>query len=75
MTMTETQALEATREDPPVPEDGTCFVCRKPRKPERSRKYAGITATLDPFCRSDCARVFYGNPLPFARNFEEEAVA
>ena len=50
--------------DPPVRPDGNCVICRKPRKPERSRKYAGATAQLDPFCSNTCARAWYGNPIP-----------
>jgi hypothetical protein len=62
--ITDRQALEITRVDPEPNADGTCIVCRKPRNPERSRAYAGITATLDPFCSNPCARTWYGNPLP-----------
>ncbi len=50
--------------DPPVPKDGGCYVCQKPRKPERSRKYAGDIAFLDPFCSGDCARKYWGVELP-----------
>lgn len=48
--------------DPPVRADGRCYVCLKPRDPERSRKYAGDVATLDPFCSNVCARAFHGQP-------------
>ena len=58
------QAREITRQDPEPNADGTCIVCRKLRKPERSKAYAGITATLDPFCSCECARAWYGNPIP-----------
>lgn len=50
--------------DPPVREDGRCFVCLKDRKPERSRRYAGDIAEFDPFCSMPCARAFYGCSLP-----------
>lgn len=50
--------------DPPVREDGKCVVCLKDRKPERSKRYAGITAELDPFCSNICARAWHENPIP-----------
>jgi hypothetical protein len=49
--------------DPPVREDGTCFVCLKPRRPERSRRYAGDIAVFDPFCSNTCAREWHENPI------------
>ena len=53
--------------DPPVPADGTCYVCHRPRKPERSRRYAGPTALTDPFCSNTCARAYYGTTLEGTR--------
>jgi len=50
--------------DPPIPADGSCFVCGKPRRPERSRRYAGMLAEMDSFCSSTCSRAYHGNPLP-----------
>lgn len=50
--------------EPPVRPDGLCAVCLAPRRPERSRRYAGIQAEFDPFCSSTCARHWHGNPLP-----------
>lgn len=50
--------------DPPVRPDGCCAVCGEPRKPERSRRYAGVTAELDPFCSNSCARAWHANPIP-----------
>lgn len=50
--------------DPPVRADGRCHVCAKQRKPERSKKYAGLTAETDPFCSVECVRAYYGNPYP-----------
>ena len=50
--------------DPPVRDDGLCSVCLKPRRPERSRKYARLIAEMDPFCSSTCSREWHGNPLP-----------
>lgn len=46
--------------DPPVREDGRCVVCLGPRNPERSKKYAGDVAHLDPFCSNVCARDWHG---------------
>lgn len=55
--------------DPSVREDGNCFVCLKPRRPERSMRYAGDVAVLDPFCSNICARGWHENPLPHQANF------
>lgn len=49
--------------DPPVREDGCCYVCLKERHPERSKRYAGDIAKYDPFCSSTCAREYFGNPI------------
>ncbi len=60
--------LEASllKDDPPVREDGLCALssCRKPRKPERSKRYGGAEAARDPFCSTECARIWHGCPLP-----------
>lgn len=50
--------------DPPVRPDGACVECGGARHPERSRKYAGATAELDPFCSNGCARAWWLNPIP-----------
>jgi hypothetical protein len=55
---------ELTKDEPAVPADGSCAVCGKPRKPERSRKYAHGCAEIDPFCSVECARKFHGTSLP-----------
>lgn len=52
------------RADPRVRKDGRCSVCRKSRKPERSRKYARGQADKDPFCSTVCARQWHGTSLP-----------
>ena len=59
--------------DPPVRPDGRCYMCPKKRKPERSRKYGGEVAALDPFCSSQCARRFYGTELPNLRGSEDDS--
>ncbi len=48
--------------DPKVRKDGKCAVCKQPRRPERSRKYAPGIADADPFCDVKCARLFHGQP-------------
>lgn len=58
---TGTELLEP---DPPVRTDGLCIVCLKPRHPERSKKYGGDVAELDPFRKTECARSYFGCPLP-----------
>jgi len=50
------------RPDPPVPADGSCAQCGGPRHPERSRRYGGPLAELDPFCKTECAREWHGTP-------------
>lgn len=62
------------RPDSPIPPDGSCAVCGQPRQPERSRKYAGAEAELDPFCSNMCARVYYGQP-DLDRQGRERALA
>jgi hypothetical protein len=57
-------ALSLTRPDPPVPADGSCYVCGKPRHPERSKRYAPGIAALDPFCSNMCCRAYHMNPVP-----------
>lgn len=51
-----------------MPADGSCAQCGQPRKPERSKRYGGLVATLDPFCATACARAWHGvmdtPPLP-----------
>ena len=58
--------------DPPIPADGSCFVCGKPRRPERSRRYAGMLAEMDSFCSMPCARVYFKNPLPSMTGSQRE---
>jgi hypothetical protein len=55
------------RPDPPLRPDGRCAVCHKPRRPERSRRYGGAVAELDPFCSVTCARQYHGTMLPATR--------
>jgi hypothetical protein len=55
--------VELTADDPPIPRNGTCAVCGKPRHPERSRGYAQGCAEIDAFCSSTCARKFHGTSL------------
>lgn len=61
--------------DPPVLTDGLCARagCGKPRRPERSQRYARALAELDPFCSMECRRRFHGLPVP--RELLEERVA
>jgi hypothetical protein len=47
--------------DPPV--TANCPVCGKPRRPERSLKYGGVAAELDPFDSTDCCREWHGTQL------------
>ena len=58
-----TLAATLTRPDPPVPPDGSCYQCGGPRHPERSRKYAGTAAVLDPFDSTTCCRYYHGVTL------------
>ncbi len=58
------ESLVELKPVPPVPKDGTCIVCGKKRHPERSRRYGGVHAELDPFCCSAHARLWFENPLP-----------
>lgn len=48
--------------DPPVRADGRCAHpgCTKLRQPERSRKYARAEADTDPWCSTNCCRLFHG---------------
>jgi hypothetical protein len=56
--------------DPPVREDGRCYVCLKPRgvipKTLVKRTAADLAKQLanDPFCSSTCARRYHGTTLP-----------
>lgn len=50
--------------DPRVRDDVLCFICLKPRQPERSKRYAKGIAELDTFCSNICARKWYENPVP-----------
>lgn len=50
--------------DPRVRKDGKCAVCKKPRQPERSRKYARTAAEVDPFCSIECCRAYHATPYP-----------
>jgi hypothetical protein len=44
--------------EPRPRKDGTCFVCRKPRRLDQSRLYR-VQAKADPFCSADCCRAWY----------------
>lgn len=45
--------------EPEIPAGGGCARCGKHRHPERSAKYGGVAAQLDPFCSTGCAKAFY----------------
>lgn len=62
----------ALKPDPPVPGDGSCVVCGKQRKPERSRRYAKDAAERDPFCSSPCCRIYHGCELAVSGSEEQE---
>lgn len=64
--------------DPPVRKDGKCARrgCSKQRHPERSLRYGGAAAQLDPFCSTDCCRAHYNIELRrFTEMFTTEAPA
>lgn len=50
---------QPTSADPPVAADGRCLTCRRPRHPERSRKYAREIAERDPWCGRTCAEAWH----------------
>ncbi len=52
--------------DPPVLSTGACAYCGNPREPERSAKYGGNAAEVDPFCSTECAKAHYGVAAQFA---------
>ncbi len=52
-----------TAHDPPIPPDGSCAICAKPRNTERSAKYAKGCAEIDAFCSTQCARYYHGTSL------------
>jgi hypothetical protein len=47
--------------------DGKCVFCKGPRYPERSRKYGGPAAELDPFCSTVCAKTYYDTVTYFGK--------
>lgn len=53
------------RKDPPVRQDGRCYVCKKPRVVPASRqKGVPIDVYLqDPFCSNMCARTYHDAPM------------
>jgi hypothetical protein len=57
--------------DPPVRPDGKCAVCLSDRRPERSRKYGGPVAELDPFDRTECCRIYHGVDIGRTRPDED----
>jgi hypothetical protein len=52
------------RPDPPVPPDGSCIVCGKPRRLQGLRSVYREPAERDPFCSAPCARRWHGAELP-----------
>lgn len=54
---------ETTRHDPKPRKDGGCAECGKPRRPERSRRYAKQEAERDPFCSTECCRNWHGTAI------------
>lgn len=56
-----------TGTDPPIRSDGLCYVCQSPRKLTGLRKLYQRSAESDPFCSTECARLFYGVSLPPTR--------
>jgi DNA-binding CsgD family transcriptional regulator len=59
---------QLTAHDPPIPADGSCAICGRPRRPEQSAKYAKGCAEIDAFCSSTCARKFHGTYVPPPEN-------
>lgn len=50
--------------DPPIPKDGTCAVCRKPRREVKPQKGVPPELYVDAFCSTECARAYHNNPIP-----------
>ena len=63
------------RADPKVRRDKMCVVCKKPRRPERSERYAGLEAARDAFCSVECARVFHAQPNLDVQGHENKLAA
>ena len=53
--------------EPPVPPDGSCVGCGKPRRVDQSALYR-THAERDPFCSAKCARAWYGCQLADVRD-------
>jgi hypothetical protein len=67
------ELLVPSKGDPPVPADGSCATCGKPRRvTKKQRKYCGDALLQDPFCRSSCARKWWGCELSGGRNYDED---
>ena len=56
------------KEDPKVRRDGRCALpgCtnRLAVMTERHRRYGGDVLLIEPFCSTDCCRVWHDNPRP-----------
>jgi hypothetical protein len=63
MTYTE-QPAQSTLPDPPVREDGSCFVCGQPRVRRGVKALYAAAAANDPFCSTACARAWHGCTIP-----------
>jgi len=48
--------------DPKVRKDGLCAQCKGPRTHAVWNKYSHDAAILDPFCSTNCCRVYHGQP-------------
>lgn len=54
-----TTRLAGSAGDPGIRTDGRCVQCNRRRHPESSRRYAGVLAEFDPFCSTDCCRLWH----------------
>jgi hypothetical protein len=52
-----------SRPDPLPRRDGRCVVCRKKRHPP-AKNYAANEYITDPFCSTQCCRLYHGTPIP-----------
>lgn len=58
--------------DPAVRKDGLCYICKKPRHPERSRLYARGQAESDPFCSTQCCKTKHKTVFKWAPTFSAQ---
>lgn len=63
--------VSMVKADPPLRADGRCAVCGKPRKTDRSQRYARGEAERDPFCSTQCCKAYHGIIDRFAADDEE----